>query len=368
MNKRKHAIQATLAKRHNTKSLFTPSMPSGDIDHISEAKIDSELNYLKLTDSLSKAGISFANFLKEKSGILLSKPIRTITTPSGEIYTVATSHLTYKQLKELCVIDNDNVRDESELTENALVDIIDEIGMGFQLMPIIAYIDANHKKSVMEGSRRMTAALIRKVGLDVDIFDRKPSEETIRWVVETSNKKKGFSYFEKGKLYSKLMETHAWTQADLKRERRYTQQDISLSLSFFSAPAQLLRLLPSKAVPQSYVLKFNTATKRILEKEVFDEALHELKEQILGLEVLPIDIQAKKIVDIWHERAQKINKRTKSSDPIFKYGESKVFIKRTRKGSNISLQHIPKALEQDMLSAIENVFTSPKNGFNIYKC
>ena len=356
MNKRRNAVQAALARKSDNKEISFPSMPSGNIDSVSEAKIDAELNYSKLTDSLHKAGISFGDFLKEQSGIVLLKPERKITTPSGEVYTVATSHLTYDQLRELCVIDKDNVRDESERTEDALGDIIDEIGMGLQLMPIIAYIDSDGKNSIMEGSRRISAALIRKVGLDVDIFDRKPSEETIRWVVETSDKKKGFSYFEKGKLYSKLMESHNWSQADLERERGYTQQDISLSLAFFKAPTHLLVLLPTKTLPQSYVLKFNTATKRLSERGAIEEAINELKTKTLGIESLPIDKQSKKITDFWHGIAQSLNsKKTKSTAPAFVHGDSKAFIKRTKKGSNITLQHVPKELEEDVLSAIKKV-------------
>ena len=210
----------------------------------------------------------------------------------------------------------------------------------------------------MEGSRRISAALIRKVGLDVDIFDRKPSEETIRWVVETSDKKKGFSYFEKGKLYSKLMETHDWSQADLERERGYTQQDISLSLAFYNAPSQLLKLLPTKTLPQSYVLKFNTATKRLLEKGSVEDAIGELKMKLLGIESLSKDKQSKKIAELWHEIAQDINSsKKKSTAPAFVYGESKAFIKRTKKGSNISLQHVPKELEGKVLSAIKKALS-----------
>lgn len=362
MSKRREAIQAALASKKAAKTTTVPSMPSGDLDVASEAKIDAELNYSRLSDSLDKAGISFSDFLQEQSGITLSKPERRLTTPSGEIYTVATSHMSYEQLKALCVIDSDNVRDASERIEEALSDIIDEIGMGLQLMPIIAYIDRNGKHSIMEGSRRFASALHRKVGLTVDIFDRKPNEETIRWVVETSDRKKGFSYFEKGKLYTKLMETHAWTQAELERERGYTQQDISLSTAYYSSPPPLLELLPVKTLPQAYVLKLNSATKVVLNRNVLNETIEELKGALLGIETLSLDKQSKVVVDKWHELAKKLNARkSKSVKPVFESGETKAFVKRTKKGSHITLQGLPRELEKDVLDAIEKVMSAQKN-------
>jgi hypothetical protein len=362
MNKRRAAIQAALASKNSAKPTKVPSMPSGDMDSVSEAKIDVELNYSKLSDSLDKAGISFSDFLQEHSGIVLSKPERKLTTPSGEVYTVVTSYMSYEQLKELCVIDSDNVRDISERTEEALADIIDEIGMGLQLMPIFAYVDNNGKHSIMEGSRRFASALHRKVGLTVDIFDCKPNLETIRWVVETSDRKKGFSYYEKGKLYTKLMETHIWTQAELERERGYTQQDISLSIAYYSSPTPLLELLPVKTLPQAYVLKLNSATKAVLNKNLLNETIEDLKEVMLDIETVSLDKQSKMVVDKWHELAKKLSaKKTKSVTPVFESGETKAFVKRTKKGSHITLQGLPRDLEKDVLEAIEKLVNGSKS-------
>lgn len=361
MNKRRNAIQAALSTKKEKKLAAIPSMPSGDIDISVEAKIDADVNFSRLKDSLEKAGLTFSEFLKQQSGITLSKPERQVTTPSGETYTVATTHLLYNQLKELCDVDADNVRDASEREEAALSDIIDEIGMGLQLMPIIAYVNPNGRYSIMEGSRRLSAALIRRVGLDVDIFDRKPSEETIRWVVEVSDKKKGFSYYEKGKLYNNLMESHGWTQSELEKNRGYTQQDISLSLAFSNTPKKLIDILPVKTLPQAYVQKFNTATKNILERNLLEESIDKLKLEILGIDNLPLDKQAKVVSNKWCELARQVSsKKDKGPKPVFEAGLAKAFIRRTKSGSNISLHSIPKELEEEVINAIREVLEPHK--------
>ncbi|NGZ66601.1 ParB N-terminal domain-containing protein [Vibrio aestuarianus subsp. cardii] len=361
MSKDKRAlVQAALARTNSsTTQVAAPTKAMGQLDERTEGKIDADKNLHQLKQSLAKANVELNDYLTEQLGIKLSKPTRTLTTPSGEQYTVASTHLTYEQLVELCVIDEDNVRDESERTEEALSDIIEEIGMGFQLMPIIAYINDEGKNSIIEGSRRTAAAIIRKTGLDVDILDRKPGESTIRWMVAASDKKKSFSYYEKGELYCKLMQTHKWSKADLERERGYNQADISVSVGFYSAPKEILSLLPVKSIPQTYVKKFNRATSLILEKNALSEAITMLQERTLGIEVLPSIAQAKRIVDVWNEVSENLSSiKAKTKKPEFSYGEAKAYVTRTKKGANIKIDAVPKALEQEVLAAIEKVLRS----------
>ncbi|MFM2666585.1 hypothetical protein AAFX24_17275 [Vibrio mediterranei] len=355
---RKDAIRAAMQKQATKKSgpQSVPSMPAGDIDKKSEAKIDAELNLSRLRDNLEVVGLSFGDFLSQHANIVLSKPERQITAPSGETYTVATTHLSYEKLKEQCVIDDDNVRDASEHTEEALSDIIDEIGMGLQLMPIIAYIDEKGKTSIMEGGRRFSSAMLRKVGLDVDYFDRKPSEATVRWVVETSDKKKNFSYYDKGKLYSKLMATHGWSKADLVRERKYQQADVSDSVNFSKAPQELLDVLPSKSLPQSFVKKFNAAATTISDKKSVNEAIEFLvrkqSEKGSGTSIE----NSKRVVTLLVEFASTLQGTAKKTvKPIFSIGETSAFVKRSKKGSNINFNNVPRELEELVLKTVENL-------------
>lgn len=361
-SKRKTALQALLSQNKSKQSSgtnvvpSTPKMPAGDIDAADSAKMDAQVNFSRLRENLQTAGISFADFLTEHSGITLSKPERTLKTPAGEVYTVASSHYSFEQLESLCVIDPDNVRPDEDREESALSDIIDEIGMGFQLFPIIAYIDEHGKTSVLEGSRRLSCALIRKSGLDVDIYDKKPTEACRRWIIETSDRKKGFSYFDKGNLYKKLMETHNWSKAELARERGYNKADISDSVNFSSAPVEFLNLLPTKSIPQSYVKKFNSAVSEIVEKERVSEAVGAMSDVVCTSSDDAINV-AKRLVDELKQFSSSA-KKTQKTKPVFKYGATEAHVKRTKKGSTIRFDHIPKDKEEAVLLAVEGLLKS----------
>lgn len=361
-NAQRELLKAAMANQKtptDTLPIAAPMKAMGALNEKTEGKIDADKHLHQLKQSLIKADIQFDDYINQTLGTQLSKPIRTLTTPSGEQYTVASAHLTYEQLVELCVIDEDNVRDESERTEEALVDIIDEIGMGFQLMPIIAYVNSDGKNSIVEGSRRTAAAIIRRTGLDVEILDRKPSESTVQWMVAASDKRKSFSYYEKGELYSKLMKSHGWSKAELERERGYDQADISLSVGFFSAPQEILSCLPIKSLPQTYVQKFNRATNIILDKNALSEAMVQLKDKTLGIESLPLLKRSKHIVDVWKEVSEQLSStKAKGKKAAFNYGEVNAYVTRTKKGSNIKIDAVPKDLEQEVLAAIERVLAS----------
>lgn len=321
------------------------------MNEVDDAKIESQLQLSKLNKSLNILGISLTDFLSNE-GVSISKPERTVKTPFGD-YQVATTHLTYEQLKELCVIDPDNIRDAAERTEEALKDIIDEIGAGLQTTPIVAYVDSAGKTSIAEGSRRYDSALLRKVGLDVDYYSPMPTVEVVRWLVEVSDKKSKFSYYDKGKLFLNLMDTHNWTQAELSKQRNYTAQDISRSVKFFSAPDYLLELLPTKRLTKAAVEKFNTLTTIIESRNLKDRVLDELSELSLKDTNSPKD-NALLVIKYLESLAKGKPSKT-SVAPTLVFGQSEVFLSRTNVGVNLNLKKIPKDKEQQILDAIQSI-------------
>ena len=124
----------------------------------------------------------------------------------------------------------------------------------------------------------------------------------------------------------------------------------------------MLELLPVKTLPQAYVLKLNSATKAVLNKNLLNETIEDLKEATLDIETVSLDKQSKMVVDKWHELAKKLSaKKTKSVTPVFESGETKAFVKRTKKGSHITLQGLPRDLEKDVLEAIEKLVNGSKS-------
>ncbi|WP_390240622.1 hypothetical protein [Vibrio sp. R78045] len=356
LNTNEHSIEPTnQPNTHGQKKTLVqaPTKFTTGVTQEDDARIESRLQFSYLQDNLSLIGMSLTDFLNNE-GVLLNKPERTVKTPFGD-YQVVTTHLSYEQLKDMCVIDPDNVRDPAERTEEALFDIIDEIGSGLQITPILAYIDSKGKTSIPEGSRRYEAALLRKVGLDVDYFNPKPSSETIKWLVEASDKKVNFSYYDKGRLFQSLMTTHNWKQAELVRERKYTKQDVNRCVRFYNSPKELLTLLPSKRLPKASVDTFVSVAKELKTKNMVDD----FKVAVTCLEFSKnqsSEDKSKAIVNLMREFV-KGNTR-KKDEPTHIFGNSKLYVSRSKSGANLNIKSIPQDKEEAVLTAIEQVLNS----------
>ncbi len=350
--------QGTVSQEKQLKVTVTP--PSRFNDAVSEkedALINGQLYLSKLNKTLGALDMPLDDFLTQQ-GVQLSKPKRTVKTPYGD-YSVATSYLSYEQLKQHCVIDPDNVRDESERTEAALQDIIDEIGAGLQTTPIVAYIDNNGRSSIAEGSRRYQCAMLRHVGLDVDYFSPKPTPEVVKWLVEASDKKVKFSYYDKGKLFTSLMKQHNWTQAELSRQRQYSKQEIFRCCRFFDAPKMLLNKLPTKNLTQTLVDKFISTVSKLEDAGMVDEAVEYLS-SIQYKEGATAKEQAKVVVNKVEEFSKQFvqgKKQTDRNKPTFTFGDSELYISRSKVGSNLNLKKIPRDKEDTIIEAIQAILS-----------
>ncbi|EGR4213376.1 hypothetical protein NTH44_003121 [Vibrio metoecus] len=281
MNKRRAAIlglsKATAPSTVEGAERRIPSDPAGLGNDSIQGQHQLELRTQQLKDAAEKAGVNWLDFLTEQGAPVLSS-VRKIRVPlkngGVETYTVATCFIEYEDLVTQCVIDPLNVRNSSERTEEALADIIDEIGDGYQQMPIIGYRTADNKISIVEGSRRYTCGIIRKRGLWSDIFDKMPSEEAILYSVDAANKKEHLTDMSLGQMYDHLIKKWHCTAADFAQLKNIDPAIVSVRLNMFRSPSELKELLPTTKTTQRETKAFVAAANFISERKLVDAAVN----------------------------------------------------------------------------------------------
>lgn len=197
--------------------------------------------------SLKEGGISLQEFLTETKKLDFTQTGREIKSIDGSSYRAIQRTLSYDEIMTLVRIDVDNVREQSSRNTIQLNKMSDEIEFGMQISPVLAYQGEDGLIYVVDGSCRTDIAIDKKVGLDFEILDQIPTPETITWLVASSDIKTSFNYYEKGKLYSRLMEVNDWSAYKLEKERLYEKSDISLSLAIYSMPDSLKNLFSNYA-------------------------------------------------------------------------------------------------------------------------
>jgi ParB/RepB/Spo0J family partition protein len=318
-----------------------------------EALQDVDIQFEMLNGYLNEAGISLDSFLEQK-GITQSFGREMSFPETGEKYRVISTYLSVEQLKELKF--NDNVREPSERQESELSDIIDEIGAGLQLSPIILYRNGDQLEAI-DGSRRTAAAIFRGVGLAVEIIDEKPSEGFIQWVVQASDRKRLFSFYEKGKMFSMALKHYDVSQSKFATMRGYTRQEVNRCVRFYEAPKALLDLMGSKNLVQTDVEVFNKNVSAILEAGTLDDAVETVSAAILGTEKDGIAL-SKLVVKELNKFAAELLSVKKVEEPKtsdLSYGDVPVSVLRTKKVSRIKFE-VPKDREQEALKLLEEHF------------
>ncbi len=358
---RTEILRQKLGNSNNKDSTVTqpvpPTLPSDNLDEGTKAGIQARLTASKLKEQLDIAGLNVAEFLTNELEIQLTQSQRVIKTPYGS-YNAVCTHLSYQDLVDKCVIDPENVRDASERTEEALSDIIDEIGEGYQLQAAIAYIDENGKISFVEGSRRRDSAIFREVGLDVEILGQKPSSAATQWMVGASDNKKAFSYYDKGQFYSNLMNKKGWKQSELVRNTKYTAVDVSRCFNFYNnTPVEIKEYLDVKSCTRDVVDTLN----KVLAIVVSHKAMNELIAYIESESVRQGDNKAiAALVKSFSKKLTTPKARARvKHETVFERGDVKVeFIKSSKAKGVIELKHLKSEDEMKIMELISDYLNS----------
>ncbi|WP_139686187.1 ParB N-terminal domain-containing protein [Vibrio tasmaniensis] len=223
--------------------------------------------------SLNEGGINLQEFLTETKKLDFTKTGREIKSIDGTSYRAIQRTLSYEDIVTLVRVDVDNVREQSSRNTTQLNKMNDEIEFGMQISPVLAYQGADGLLYVVDGSCRTEIAIDKKVGLDFEILDQIPTPETITWLVASSDIKTSFNYYEKGKLYSRLMEVNEWSAYKLEQERLYEKSDISLSLAIYSMPNNLKSLFANYAFSSRDAKFLRKLIGIISESKEFESAL-----------------------------------------------------------------------------------------------
>lgn len=348
-----------------------PSDPAGITDQTKQAKLTVQLRAKQLQEALNDAGMAMDDALN-LLGVSGSKPIEInipVINDAGETvierYETVTTYLDYETLKDKCKIDPANTRGPDERTEEALADIIDEIGIGFQVLPIIAYIDDDGLISIEEGSRRHASAMFRKVGLRAEIFDRKPSKEAILRTVESSNKRVTFTDLSLGEIYDKLIEQWGCTAKEFAERKGISEQMVSLRLNFYRAPQELKALLAttSTTTTQRESAAFVTSTRFITEHNLTEEAVKFVSIKISETEGSPESLK-KATIEALKNFVDEKKRKTVARDNkpreevLYEKGTSKVKWSQTKGVSKINLQRLPVEWQDEIKELVANYLKS----------
>lgn len=355
MNKRLAAMRKDKKPSVNSNHR-QPGVPSGEVSQADEAGINASLRLTQLKKEVSKLDIDLTTYLVNEAGIAVDSPARTLRFPNGETHTFVSSHLNVDQL-EKCVIDDDNVRDESERTEQALSDIIDDIGEGYQLTPVVAYVNDTGDIVIVDGSRRMASAILRNIGLDFDIFKDKPSPDVIRWYVEASDKKKKFSEHDTGRLYHQIMQRNDWTLKQLAEAKKVDEGLASTRVNMYRAPDALKSLLASRDTTQAEAKQFVAAVNTLKAMKRVDEAVERVTHEIAGEEFESAKAHNKAVIALLNVVAKREEKKAakKKAEPqkLYTAGKSSVVYQPGDRNSTLKLARLPSELEKEIVELIK---------------
>ncbi|MEI8659327.1 hypothetical protein [Vibrio sp. Hal054] len=332
-----------------------PSMPTGVDTDSGAALLRAKGFGNKLAEQVARSGLDMVDFLTMHMGISLptgGSSSRTIKTPSGNQYVVVCTDLSHEELKTKCVVDKENVRHESERTREALEWLIDEISNEHQAQPALAYIDDDDKISFVDGSLRLTAAIFGGAGLKVDILDSKPTDEDIQWLVGTSDKKKVFSYYDKGKLYSNIMSNRGWSQAELCRHRKYSTSDVSRAVKFYrDTPESIKSLLLLKDCSSSNVDTINSTVSVIASYKKVDEFVEALDSSAVGDNVSVIT-ELKSFAANLKNPKSRVKQQSKPV-PVYQNGKINIeMVSVTKNKARFELSHVPEEERASIMNLI----------------
>lgn len=358
MNKRLAAMKRDkqALKTSENSSQRQPKVPIGEVNQADEAGINASLRLTQLKKEVSKLDVDLTTYLVNEAGIAVDRPARTLRFPNGEAHTFVSSHLNVDQLKE-CVIDDDNVRDCSERTEEALSDIIDDIGEGYQLTPVVAYVNDAGAIAIVDGSRRKAAAILRNIGLDFDIFKDKPSPDVIQWYVEASDKKKKFSEHDTGRLYHQIMQRNDWTLKQLAEAKKVDEGLASTRVNMYRAPDALKGLLASRDTTQAEAKQFVAAANKLKAMKRVDEAIERVTHELAGEEFESAKAHNKAVIALLNVVAKREEKKEAKKKPepqkLYTSGKASVVYQPGERNSTLKLTRLPRDLETEVIELIK---------------
>lgn len=347
-----------------------PNDPASIVDEQQKAKVQVQLRASQLKDALESTNLTLTQAL-EDIGIEINTPVRTIKTPvkldgetTTETYQVTTRYFSYEELVEHFIIDPENPRPEDERTEEALTDIIDEIGAGQQLVPIICYRNENNKIVILEGSRRHACAIIRRTGLWCELFNEKPSEAAALWAIEASDKKAAFTDLSLGSLYESLITKLGCTAKEFAEIKKINPATVSMRLNFHRAPVELKALLPSTKTTQRESQAFVNAARFITEFDLVNAAsdyvTRALKERNFG------NVDAEKVAVIsalTRFVAEKKRESTSESkqplkQKLYEKGNRTITWNKNGRSCSVNMSRLPVEWENELKGIIETFIST----------
>lgn len=268
-----------------------------------------------------------------------STPTRELKLSSGKIINLSLHSFTGKaDIQSNTHIDGANIREQTWLNSESLADILSTIE-NIQLYPAIGYRSETGSISVIDGSRRRQAAILKDCTYYIEIADQKLNVKEAEEIVAISEKKKKFTDYEWGKFYSAKLNISSMTQKELATQESLSTTTLSRYINAFKVNKLFYDLFLDKNMIDSVsdnqlLIKLNNTVEKdsLDSEEIAIEAQELIETQVDKCESPD---EHKKLVFsaldkvIKQYQQNKVGRKNKSVEPIslFLGGKSKEFIR-----------------------------------------
>ena len=171
---------------------------------------------------------------------------RTLTLSTGKVVNLTLK--TYKgkaEIESKTRVDEENARNQDDLSREALADIIDSIKR-VQLYPAVGYANDGYDSTV-DGSRRRMSAILEDCDFQMEVADQHLTPDEAAEIVALSEKKQKLSDRDWGRFYQakfdKLVKDGtALTQEEFAKQHNVSVGTMSRYLNAHSVPEELYGL------------------------------------------------------------------------------------------------------------------------------
>lgn len=332
-------------------------------------KVDSESNgsAAKKPNLARTATADRASLDNRLSAQRFSGRQRKVKLPSGVTVTLTTKVISGRtEIERLTDVAPENIRDQSELTETRLAQLIEDFRQGFQLQPCLAW-NNGEKDLFLDGSTRRMAAIFADSDLIYEVSDTELTPNDAVWIVDRSDKHDKLSDYEWGRYY--LSKLNDKTQKELALELKVSEARLSRCINLFKTPDEVKVIMPSMInITAHQALSLNklvsdaqkanldlTALCEVVEREA-QNLINEDKQTLENADLLNVLEGAIKAAIKQNTQSKSKAGSSKPEDEVLFSGKSSLTIKfktNSRSKQTIVISRAPREAQDKIKRAIQ---------------
>ena len=258
------------------------------------------------------------------------------------------------------VIQQNNGRDQSALTEDAVADISRTITLQQFLPTIGRYVD--DKIEILDGSRRRAAAIYKNTGLFILVTDDELTTEDARQLAKDIQTAREHNLREVG-LQLLSFEQQGIKQKDIAKMNGLSEAKVTRALQAAKVPKQMLNLFPDQAALNypDYKFLLDTCTKLNSKKL----ALHQLTEAVyteFAEQPTPLTVEDAKtaIMSAYKQHTDTLLSKAKKPKavvtPLHQFDNKNQYARKKVDGRKVSYEflQLPDSLQKELEALISD--------------